>query len=57
MTMNGKFPGGQILNFDLKSKGVGLPEKNPNLSAAIVKEVKKYGDQVASGKIKVPTEP
>ena len=33
MTMNGKFPGGQVLTFNLKTKGVGLPANNPNLSA------------------------
>jgi basic membrane protein A len=53
MTMNGKFPGGQVLVFNLKTKGVGLPEKNPNLSAAILSEVKKYTDQITSGKLKV----
>ena len=53
MTMNGKFPGGQVLTFDLKSKGVGLPEKNPNLSAAIVKAVADYTAQIVSGKLKV----
>lgn len=53
MTENGKFPGGQVLTFDLKSKGVGLPEKNPNLSTAIVNEIKKYTEQITSGKLKV----
>ncbi len=53
MTMNGKFPGGQVLTFDLKSKGVGLPEKNPNLSAAIVKAIADYTAQIVSGKLKV----
>jgi basic membrane protein A len=53
MTMNGKFPGGQVLVFDLKSKGVGLPAKNPNLSAAIVKAVADYTAQIVSGSLKV----
>jgi basic membrane protein A len=53
MTMNGKFPGGQVLVFDLKSKGVGLPAKNPNLSPAIVKAVADYTSQIVSGKLKV----
>ena len=53
MTMNGKFPGGQVLTFDLKSKGVGLPEKNPNLSASIIAEVKKYNDKIVAGTLKV----
>jgi basic membrane protein A len=53
MTMNGKFPGGQVLVFDLKSKGVGLPANNPNLSADIVKKVADYTAQIVSGKLKV----
>jgi basic membrane protein A and related proteins len=53
MVRDGKFPGGQVLVFDLKSKGVGLPEKNPNLSAAIVKPVADYSAQILSGKLKV----
>jgi len=53
MTMNGKFPGGQVLTFDLKSKGVGLPAKNPNLSPAIAKAVADYTAQIVSGKLKV----
>jgi basic membrane protein A len=53
MVRDGKFPGGQVLTFDLKSKGVGLPAKNPNLSAAIVKAVADYSAQIVSGKLKV----
>lgn len=53
MTEQGKFPGGQVLVFDLKSKGVGLPAKNPNLSAAIEKEIAKYTAEIISGKLKV----
>ena len=53
MTMNDQFPGGQVLVFNLKSKGVGLPEKNPNLSPAIVKAVADYSAQIVSGKLKV----
>jgi basic membrane protein A len=53
MVRDGTFPGGQVLVFDLKSKGVGLPEKNPNLSAAIVKAVADYSAQIVSGKLKV----
>lgn len=53
MTEAGKFPGGQNLIFNLANKGVGLPEKNPNLSSAIMNEVKKYEQQIVTGKIKV----
>jgi basic membrane protein A len=54
MVRDGKFPGGQVLTFDLKSKGVGLPANNPNLSNDIVKAVNDYADQIASGKLTVP---
>ena len=53
MTMNGKFPGGQVLTFDLKSKGVGLPEKNPNLSDDIAKTIADYSAQIVAGTLKV----
>ncbi len=53
MTMDGKFPGGQTLVFSLANDGVGIPEKNPNLSAAIVKQVKEYATKIKSGALKV----
>ena len=57
MTMEGKFPGGQTLVFSVANKGVGVPEKNPNLSAAIVAKVKEYEAQIASGALKVSEVP
>ena len=53
MTMEGKFPGGQVLVFSLKNKGVGIPDNNPNLSADIVAKVKEYEALIASGKLVV----
>jgi basic membrane protein A len=53
MVMNGKFPGGQVLVFSLKNKGVGIPASNPNLSAAILKEIANYTAQISSGKLVV----
>ena len=53
MTMEGKFPGGQVLVFSLKNKGVGMPDNNPNLSADIVAKVKEYEALIASGKLVV----
>jgi basic membrane protein A and related proteins len=53
MTRDGKFPGGQVLVFSLKNKGVSIPVSNPNLSADIVKKVAEYEAQIASGKLKV----
>lgn len=56
-TYEGKFPGGQILVFTLDNAGVGIPETNPNLSDAIVNEVKSYETKVVNGEIEVPTLP
>lgn len=54
---DGKFPGGQVMVFDLKVKGVGIPAQNPNLSADILKKVADYEAQIASGKLKVSEVP
>lgn len=52
--LNNKFPGGQVLTLSLKDEGVGIPEKNPNLSADIVAKVDQAKKDVVSGKITVP---
>ena len=51
--LNGKFPGGTTKTFDAKNDGVGLPSENPNLSAAIMKDVNKVFKDLQSGKIDV----
>lgn len=57
MTKEGNFPGGQTLVFSVKNKGVGIPEKNPNLSDDIVAKVKEYEAKIASGEIVVSEAP
>jgi len=57
MTMDGKFPGGQSLVFTVKNKGVGIPDKNPNISADILAKVKEYEAMIASGKLVVSEVP
>jgi basic membrane protein A len=57
MAMNGEFPGGQVLLFDLANGGVGIPAENPNLSADIVGQVADFEGKVISGEIEVPTVP
>jgi len=37
--LDGNFPGGQTLTFDIKNDGVGLPNENPNLSEDTMKTV------------------
>jgi basic membrane protein A len=53
LTMQGKFPGGQVMVFSLSNDGVGIPEKNPNLSDAIVAKVKEFAVRIKSGALKV----
>lgn len=49
----GDFPGGQILTFNAKTNGVGIPSHNPNLNAAIQDKVAEVLKELQSGKITV----
>ncbi|SDD57624.1 basic membrane protein A [Paenibacillus sp. UNCCL117] len=53
---DGQFPGGKTLTFDAKNDGVGIPEKNPNLSDDTVAKVKDLAAKLKSGEIKVAGE-
>ena len=53
--MDGTFVGGKTLKYNLKDGGVGLPDKNPNLSEAIMKVVNDYKEKIINGEIKVAT--
>ncbi|MHC1683378.1 MAG: BMP family protein [Clostridiaceae bacterium] len=52
--LNDKFPGGEIITLSLKENGVGLPEKNPNLSDDTVKKVDEAKKAIVDGKVTVP---
>lgn len=52
--VKGEFPGGQVIPFTLADDGVGIPEKNPNLSKDIVKEINDYKEKIVEGDIVVP---
>lgn len=56
-TLDGEFPGGQTLVFNLENNGVGLPDENPNLSESIITAVAGYRDDIIAGDITVPTVP
>lgn len=56
-TMNGDFPGGEVLVYNLANNGVGLPDANPNLSDDIVNSVADYKTKVVDGEITVPELP
>lgn len=53
--LNNKFPGGQTLTLSLADNGVGLPEKNPNLSAEVVNKVAEAKKAVLDKKVTVPS--
>ncbi len=52
----GKFPGGQTLIFDAKNNGVGIPDKNPNLTDDTKNKVDDVYKKIQSGEIKVSAE-
>ncbi|MBP1888741.1 basic membrane protein A [Clostridium moniliforme] len=49
----GKFQGGKTLIYDAKNDGVGLPEKNPNLSEKATKAADDAFAKMKAGEIKV----
>lgn len=54
-TLEGKFPGGETVEYGLKEDGVGLSEKTENLSKEIQDKVKEVTDKIKNGEIVVPS--
>lgn len=54
--LDGKFPGGQTLTFDVKNDGVGLPNENPNLTEETTKQVDEVYNKIKNGEITVQAE-
>ncbi|MBN1242186.1 MAG: BMP family ABC transporter substrate-binding protein [Spirochaetales bacterium] len=57
MTMDGNFPGGEVLVFGAASGGVGLPDENPNLDPSIIVAVREWAGRIASGELVVSETP
>lgn len=57
LALDGKFPGGTTMVFQLKNGGVGIPAKNPNVSDDIAAKVKEFADKIASGALTVSETP
>lgn len=53
---DGEFPGGQILTFDAKNDGIGIPAENPNLSDEVEEQVAEIYEKMKSGEIIVADE-
>ncbi|MBE4908669.1 BMP family ABC transporter substrate-binding protein [Bacillus luteolus] len=54
--IDGEFPGGETLTFDVTNNGVGIPEENPNLSEDTITQVKDVLEKIKSGDITVSAE-
>jgi basic membrane protein A and related proteins len=57
LVRDGKFPGGTVLTFALRNKGVGLPARNPNLPADVLARVAEYEAKIAAGQLTVSEVP
>jgi basic membrane protein A len=55
--MQGKFPGGKVILFNVANNGVGIPASNPNLPANIVSEIAKFAEKIKNGTLKVSEVP
>lgn len=53
-TMNGEFPGGQIVEFGLEEEGVGIAETTENVTEESLEAVEDYKNQILEGEIEVP---
>lgn len=54
--LNGEFPGGETLTYDVKNDGVGIPAENPNLSDETMKGVKDVITKIKAGEIEISAE-
>ena len=54
--VDGEFPGGKVLNFDVINDGVGIPTENPNLSDTTMKTVEEVVAKIKDGSITVLAE-
>lgn len=55
--LSGQFPGGKELEFTASNDGVGIPLKNPNLSAEAQKRATEAFEAIKSGKVIVADNP
>ncbi|MCE7793615.1 BMP family protein [Salipaludibacillus sp. CUR1] len=53
-TMNGNFPGGEIIEFGLEDEGVGIAETRDNVSDEAIEAVEEYQQMIIDGEIEVP---
>lgn len=54
LAKEGKFPGGEIVEFGLKEEGVGIAPTQDNVSKESLDLVKEYQEKILAGEITVP---
>ncbi|WP_257351482.1 BMP family lipoprotein [Pseudalkalibacillus decolorationis] len=53
-TMEGNFPGGEVVEFGLDEDGVGIAPTKDNVSEEALKMVEEYKEKIVNGDVKVP---
>ncbi|MGM7701233.1 BMP family lipoprotein [Pseudalkalibacillus sp. Hm43] len=53
-TMEGNFPGGEIVEFGLEEDGVGIAPTQDNVSEEALKMVEEYKEKIVAGEVEVP---
>ncbi|WP_096439908.1 BMP family lipoprotein [Alteribacter populi] len=53
-TMNGEYPGGEIIEFGLDDNGVGIAESQENVSEESLQAVEEYKEMILNGDVDVP---
>lgn len=53
LAIEGDFPGGEIVTYNVANDGVGIPEENPNLSEETINCVNEVYAQIKAGQITV----
>jgi basic membrane protein A len=54
LAMDGKFPGGEIVEFGLDKDGVGIAPTQDNVSKDALKMVEEFEKKIIAGEITVP---
>lgn len=54
-TMDGDFPGGEVVYYGLAEDGVGLADSRGAISADVMAKVDEYKEKIVNGEIKVPS--
>ncbi|OZI11507.1 BMP family ABC transporter substrate-binding protein [Bacillaceae bacterium SAS-127] len=54
---DGKFPGGEVIEYGLEDEAIGIAPTQDNLSDEVKKAVEEWTTKIKNGEVKVPTKP